>query len=50
MYDVINNKGELVDRFDVPPNMVIVGFGKKGVVYLTRRDGDGLHLLKANIH
>ena len=50
VYDVINNKGELTDRVDVPRGMTIVGFGRGGIVFLTKRDGDGLHLVRATIH
>jgi hypothetical protein len=34
VYDVINTKGELVDRVAVPADRSIVGFGPGGVVYL----------------
>ena len=50
VYDVIDNKGQLTDRVDVPRGMAIVGFGKGGVVYLTARDPDGVHLVKATVH
>ena len=39
VYDVINNKGELIDRVQVPPGRVISGFGAGGVVYMGYRDG-----------
>ena len=50
VYDVINNKGELTDRVDVPRGMSIVGFGRGGVVYLTLRGPDGLRLVRATMH
>jgi hypothetical protein len=34
VYDVINRKGELVDRVQVPLNTTIAGFGPSGTVYL----------------
>jgi hypothetical protein len=34
VYDVINTKGELVERVQVPEDRLIVGFGVGGVVYL----------------
>lgn len=39
VYDVINRKGELIDRVQVPPNTAILGFGPGGDVYLLARDG-----------
>jgi hypothetical protein len=41
VYDVINAKGALVDRVQVPAGRVIVGFGRGGVVYLANREGSG---------
>ncbi|MFI5229221.1 MAG: hypothetical protein ACHQWU_09145, partial [Gemmatimonadales bacterium] len=34
IYDVINRKGELVDRVQIPAGRLIIGFGKGGVVYM----------------
>jgi len=34
IYDVINNKGELVEKVQVPADRSIIGFGAGGVVYL----------------
>ena len=39
VYDVINAKGELVERVQVPTGRTIVGFGAGGAVYLASRDG-----------
>ena len=33
IYDVVNRKGEVTDRIQVPSGRTIVGFGKGGVVY-----------------
>jgi hypothetical protein len=49
VYDVINAKGELVDRVQVPANRTIVGFGAGGVVYLSARDGTKSTLEKAKV-
>ena len=49
VYDVVNRKGELIDRVQLPPNRVLVGFGPNGVVYLAVRDGTTAHLEKARI-
>ncbi len=44
IYDVVNRKGELVDRVQVPVGRTLVGFGAGHVAYLTFRDARGLHL------
>ena len=49
VYDVINRKGELIDRVQLPLNRVLVGFGEGGVVYLAVRDGATAHLEKARV-
>jgi hypothetical protein len=49
VYDVINHKGEVVDRVQLPANRVLVGFGSGGVVYLAVRDGATAHLEKARV-
>ena len=49
VYDVINGKGELVDRVQVPAGRTIVGFGAGGVVYLAARDGSKSTLEKAKV-
>ncbi|HMC57132.1 MAG TPA: hypothetical protein VKH19_18280 [Gemmatimonadaceae bacterium] len=41
VYDVINTKGLLIDRVQVPKDRIIIGFGQGGVVYLLARDGNG---------
>jgi len=48
MYDVINTKGELIDRILVPAGRVIAGFGKD-VVYMGVREGTGVRLEVAKI-
>jgi hypothetical protein len=47
VYDVINAKGELVDRVQVPKDRAIVGFGPGGVVYLLATDGTTRKLERA---
>lgn len=44
IYDVINGKGELVDRVQLPAGRQIVGFGKDGVVYMVALDASGAWL------
>jgi hypothetical protein len=41
IYDVINRRGELIDRIQLPAGRQIVGFGKGGVVYMSARDASG---------
>ena len=41
VYDVINTKGELVERVQVPKDRTIVGFGEGGIVFLLVRDPTG---------
>jgi hypothetical protein len=49
VYDVVNRKGELVDRVQLPLNRQLAGFGPNGVVYLGVRDGRTAHLEKGRI-
>jgi hypothetical protein len=49
VYDVIDNKGALVDRVQVPPGRVVAGFGPGGVVYMGVVDGDITRLEKAKV-
>ncbi|GLC25695.1 hypothetical protein [Roseisolibacter agri] len=41
VYDVVNAKGELVDRVQVPAGRQIMGFGPDGSVFLMAREGQG---------
>jgi hypothetical protein len=49
IYDVVNRSGEMIDRLQLPPGYTIVGFGKGRVVYLSMRDGSGLHLARVRL-
>jgi hypothetical protein len=49
VYNVINRKGELLDRVQVPANRVLVGFGPGGIVYLAVRDEGIAHLERARV-
>jgi len=49
VYDIINRKGELIDRVQLPANRVLAGFGQAGVVYLAVRDGATAHLERARV-
>ena len=49
IYDIVNAKGELVDRVQLPPFRAIAGFGP-GVVYLGVVDPSGtIHLERARV-
>jgi hypothetical protein len=49
VYDVINGKGILIDRIQVPPGRVIAGFGPGGVVYMGVLDGTVARLERARV-
>lgn len=49
VYDVINRKGELVDRVQIPANRTIAGFGSNGAVFLINRDGTTATLERATV-
>ena len=38
IYDIVNRKGELVDRVQLPAGRTLIGFGPGGIVYLVARD------------
>ena len=41
IYFVINTKGEVIDRVQLPQGRTIAGFGKSGDIYLALRDAEG---------
>ena len=49
VYDVINRKGELVDRVQIPVGRQIIGFGASGAVYLANREGTSLTIERASV-
>jgi hypothetical protein len=49
VYNVVNRKGELIDRVQLPAGRVIAGFGAGGYVYLAFREGDSARLEKVRI-
>ena len=49
VYDVVNRKGELIDRVQVPAGRTIVAFAPNGDVYLANRDGQATKLEKATL-
>ncbi|MES2523099.1 MAG: hypothetical protein V4617_10400 [Gemmatimonadota bacterium] len=49
IFDIVNRKGELYDRIQLPVGYNLVGFGPGKIVYLTMRDATGLHLAKVRL-
>lgn len=49
VYDVVDRKGELVDRVQLPEGREIRGFGPGGVVYLMSRGPAGVVLERARV-
>jgi len=49
VYNVVNRKGELIDRVQLPAGRVIAGFGSGGHIYLGYREGDVARLEKARV-
>jgi hypothetical protein len=49
LYDVVNRKGEIVERVQFPKGVALVGFGPGGVVYLNRVEGNIGFLERAKI-
>jgi hypothetical protein len=41
IYDIVDRRGEHIDRVQIPAGRQIVGFGKGGIVYMAARDGSG---------
>jgi hypothetical protein len=39
LYDVVNRKGEIVERVQLPKNYVLAGFGEKNAVYVIHLNG-----------
>jgi hypothetical protein len=49
VYDVVNRRGEIADRVQLPPFRTIAGFGP-GVVYMGVQDSTGVtHLERARM-
>ena len=49
VYDVVNRKGELIDRVQVPLNSIITGFGSDGSVFLSLQSNNTFYLEKAKL-
>ena len=49
LYDVVNKKGEVFERVQLPKNRVIAGFGRGGIVYVMVRNPEGLIIERTRI-
>ena len=49
LYDVVNRRGEIVERVRLPEGRALEGFGANGTVYLTSHGPNGTHLERARI-
>jgi hypothetical protein len=50
LYDVVNRRGELFERVQLPPDRAIAGFGPGGVVYLSHGDRtNGIFIERARV-
>ncbi|HYD54614.1 MAG TPA: hypothetical protein VEA99_18415 [Gemmatimonadaceae bacterium] len=49
IHDVVDARGELVDRIQLPTGYQLVGFGRGRVVFLTMRDAKGVHLARVRL-
>ena len=46
-YDVVNRKGEVVERIQLPKDRALAGFGPHNVVYMTRNEAGKAYLERA---
>ena len=49
LYDVVNRRGEIVERVRLPEGRALEGFGANGAVYLTSHEAEGTHLERARV-
>jgi hypothetical protein len=49
IYDVVNRKGDLVDRVQIPAGRQIIGFGRGGVVFMVARDDKGTWIERTSV-
>ena len=47
VYDVVNRKGELIDKVELPQGRTLIGFGPGGIVYLLARDAGNTRIEQA---
>jgi hypothetical protein len=49
VYDVVNRKGELIDKVELPQGRSLVGFGPGGIVYLSAREAGSTRIEQAKL-
>jgi hypothetical protein len=49
LYDVVNRKGEIIERVQFPQGRALEGFGPGGVVYLSLKVGNDTYLERARL-
>ncbi len=49
IYDIVDGRGVMVDRIQLPVGYQLMGFGPGKVVYLSHRDATGLHLSRVRL-
>ena len=49
LYDVVNRKGQIFERVQLPAGRALEGFGAKGVVYLSAHDSTGAHIERTRL-
>jgi hypothetical protein len=47
VYDIVNRKGELIDKVELPQGRTLIGFGPGGIVYLLTRDAGATRIEQA---
>ncbi len=47
VYDVVNRKGELIDKVELPAGRTLIGFGPGGIVFLLARDAGSTRIEQA---
>ena len=46
-YDVVSRTGEIIERVQLPKGYVLVGFGPRNMVYMTKTEGASTYLARA---
>jgi hypothetical protein len=48
-YDVVNRKGEIIERVTLPPQRAVLALGKGGVVYMSNTSGNVYRIERARV-
>jgi hypothetical protein len=48
-YDVVDRKGDVIERVQLPKDQVLAGFGPHNTVYLTKSEGTNVYLERAQL-